>query len=90
MSCGHLLGKGGPLGSRLWCLTVSLSLSHWYPGIRLFLCDDSFVPCFVVLFCVSSGVANILMGNFELVALLCMSSWCLVIVIVLWLFICSV
>ena len=30
--CGHLLGKGGPLGSHLWCLTVSLSLSHWYPG----------------------------------------------------------
>ena len=26
--CGHLLGKGWPLGSRLWCLTVSLSLSH--------------------------------------------------------------
>ena len=25
--CGHLLGKGCPLGSRLWCLTVSLSLS---------------------------------------------------------------
>ena len=30
--CGHLLGKGWPLGSRLWCLTVYLSLSHWYPG----------------------------------------------------------
>ena len=30
--CGHLLGKGWPLGSRLWCLTVSSSLSHWYPG----------------------------------------------------------
>ena len=30
--CGHLLGKSCPLGSRLWCLTVSLSLSHWYPG----------------------------------------------------------
>ena len=30
--CGHLLGKGWPLGSRLWCLTVSLSHSHWYPG----------------------------------------------------------
>ena len=29
--CGHLLGKVLPLGSRLWCLTVSLSLSHWYP-----------------------------------------------------------
>ena len=23
---GHLLGKGGPFGSRLWCQTVSLSL----------------------------------------------------------------
>ena len=30
--CGHLLGKGLPLGSRLWCPTVSLSLSHWYLG----------------------------------------------------------
>ena len=30
--CGHLFGKGWPLGYRLWCLTVSLSLSHWYPG----------------------------------------------------------
>ena len=25
-------GEGGHLGSRLWCSTVSLSLSHWYPG----------------------------------------------------------
>ena len=24
-ACGHLLGKGLPLGSRLWCPTVSLS-----------------------------------------------------------------
>ena len=40
--CGHLLGKGCPLGSRLWCLTVSLSLSHWYPGSRMVLdCIDS-------------------------------------------------
>ena len=29
--CGHLLGKGWPLGSILWCLNVSLSLSHRYP-----------------------------------------------------------
>ena len=29
---GNLLGKGWPLGSRLWCLTVSVPLSHWYPG----------------------------------------------------------
>ena len=40
--CGHLLGKGWPLGSLLWCLTVSLSLSHWYPGSGVVLdCIDS-------------------------------------------------
>ena len=40
--CGHLLGKGWPLGSRLWCLTVSLSLSLWYPGSDVVLdCIDS-------------------------------------------------
>ena len=40
--CGHLLGKGWPLGSCLWCLTVSLSLSHWYPGSGVVLdCIDS-------------------------------------------------
>ena len=39
---GHLLGKGWPLGSRLWCLTVSLSLFHWYPGSGVVLdCIDS-------------------------------------------------
>ena len=39
---GHLLGKGRPLGSRLLCPTVSLSLSHWYPGSRVVLdCIDS-------------------------------------------------
>ena len=38
----HLLGKGWPLGSRLWCLSVSLSLSHWYPGSN------------VVLYCINS------------------------------------
>ena len=32
MPCGPLLGKDCPLGCRLWCLTVSLSLSHWYFG----------------------------------------------------------
>ena len=40
--CGHLLGKGWPLGSHLWCLTVNLSLSHWYPGSGVLLdCIDS-------------------------------------------------
>ena len=32
MHCGHLLGKGWPLGSRIGCLIVTLSLSHYYPG----------------------------------------------------------
>ena len=42
MPCGHLLGKGLPLGSRLWCLTLSLLLSHWYPGSSVVLdCIDS-------------------------------------------------
>ena len=36
--CGHLLGKGWPLGSRLWCLTVNLS----HPGSAVVLdCIDS-------------------------------------------------
>ena len=40
--CGHLLGKDGPPGSRLWCITVSLSLFHWYPGSGVVLdCIDS-------------------------------------------------
>ena len=40
--CGHLLGKDRPLGSRLLCLTGSLSFSHWYPGSGVVLdCVDS-------------------------------------------------
>ena len=27
----------GPFGSRLWCLTVSLLLSYWYPGLGWYL-----------------------------------------------------
>ena len=39
---GHLLGKAWPLCSCLWCLTVSLSLSHWYAGSGVvFYCIDS-------------------------------------------------
>ena len=53
---GHLLGKGWPLGSRLWCLNVSLSLFHWYPGSGVVLdCIDSwslhpYFLCWVVFF----------------------------------------
>ena len=40
--CGHLLRKGWPHGFRLWCLIVSLLLSHWYPGSGVVLdCIDS-------------------------------------------------
>ena len=42
MPCGHLVGKGCPLGSYMWCLTVSLSLFDWYPGSGLVLdCMDA-------------------------------------------------
>ena len=35
-------GKGLTLNSRLWCILVSLSLSHWYPGSGVVLdCIDS-------------------------------------------------
>ena len=45
---GHLLC------SRLWCLTVSLSLSHWYPGLGVVLdCIDSrsLHPYLIILNC---------------------------------------
>ena len=48
------------------------------------LCVCSMVCC--ALLCVLSSFAIILIGKRELVALLCLSSWCFVIVIVLWLF----
>ena len=54
MPCGHLLGKGWPLDSRLWCLIVKLSLSHWYLGSG------------VVLDCIDSwSLLSFLLGNFK-------------------------
>ena len=42
ITCGHLLGKGLPLGSRLCCLIMKLSLYHWYSGSGVVLdCIDS-------------------------------------------------
>ena len=36
------LERADLLGFRLWCLTVSLLLSHWYPGSCVILgCIDS-------------------------------------------------
>ena len=50
MPCGHLLGKGWPLGSHMWCLIVKLSLSHCYPGSGVVLdCIDSWsLPSFLL------------------------------------------
>ena len=50
--CGHLLGEGWPLGSRLWCLTVSLSLSHWYPwsGVELDCIDSWSLHLYLLLY----------------------------------------
>ena len=50
MPCGNLLVKGWPLGSRLWCLIVTLSLFHWYPGSGVALdCIDSWsLPSFLL------------------------------------------
>ena len=60
MACGHLLGKGWPLGSRLWCLIVSLLLSHWYPGSGVVLdCIDSWSLSSSLLLCTCSNISNI-------------------------------
>ena len=50
MPCGHLLGKGWPLGSRLWCSILRLSLPRWYPGSGVVLdCIDSWsLPSFLL------------------------------------------
>ena len=50
MPCGHLHGRGWPLGSRLRCLIVKLSLSRWYPGSGVVLdCIDSwYLPFFLL------------------------------------------
>ena len=50
LPCGHLLGKGWPLGSCLWCLIVFLSFPIWYPGSGVLLyCIDSWsLPPFLL------------------------------------------
>ena len=48
--CGHLLWMGWPRDSRLWCIIVTLSLSHWYPGSGVVLdCIDTwYLPSFLL------------------------------------------
>ena len=75
-------GKCWPHGSRLWCLTVSFLLSHWYPGSGVVLdCIDSWSLHPYLLSCIFSMI-NRLLTNFKKVSvfqskcyLLYVSSW---------------
>ena len=51
LPCGHLLGKGWPLGSRLWYLTVFLSLlgQVWYLIVSILdLCRLSYFNMIII------------------------------------------
>ena len=52
MPCGHLLGMGWPLGSRLWCLMCVCHFPMWYPGSGVVLdCIDSWsLPPFLLCY----------------------------------------
>ena len=69
MPCGHLLGKGWPLGSRLWWLIVKLALSHWCSGSCVVLdCIDSWsMPSFLhFLACKLSDVVSFMLINIKM------------------------
>ena len=65
MPCGHLLGKDWPLGSRLWCLIVKLSLSHWYPvsGMVLDFIDFWYLSPFLLWYTATFTNCNIASGT---------------------------
>ena len=67
--------------------TISMELSTLYfMGSQVEISWDSVVVMFCcALLCIHSSFAIILMGKRELVALLSLSSWCLVIVVLLFL-----
>ena len=67
MPCHHLLGKDWPLGSRLWCLFVKLSFSHWYPGSGVVLdCIDSWsLPTFLLYHINYSKNCNTISGKLK-------------------------
>ena len=72
LPCGHLLGKGWPLSSRLWCLIVTLSLSHWYPESGMALdCTNSWsLFAFLLnIFWKLSGKTCIFGASFSLVVI---------------------
>ena len=61
--CGHLLGKGWPLGSRSRYPTVSLSLSHWYSGSGVVLdCIDSWsLHPYLLLWCLFLMISRLIL-----------------------------
>ena len=77
--CGHLLGKGWPLSSRLWCLTVSLFLSHWYPGSGVVLdCIDSLsLHPYLLLLPLSEVHSQLYTGIFYCITLWFLFSYCI-------------
>ena len=78
MPCGHPLGKDWPLGSRLWCQIVKLSLSHWYPGsavvidcidcwsLPFFLLSTAWISQISVWFSRCSGKTETILGKIDL------------------------
>ena len=75
MPCGHLLEKGWPLGSRLWCLIMTLSLSHCYPGsgvvlyrfliFALFLTFIKYQQLYMCIFTVTSNENETFRWNYS-------------------------
>ena len=58
LPCGHLKGKGWPLGSCLWCLLGFCYFPIWYPGTGVVLdCIDSwFLLSFLLCFACATQV----------------------------------
>ena len=52
LPCSHMVGKGWPLRSRLWCHIGSLLLSLWYPGAGVVIdyIDSWYLPSFVPIY----------------------------------------
>ena len=49
LPCGHLLGKGWPLGFCLWCLIAFLSLSHVVSWVRYLIVSIPDLAAFLTL-----------------------------------------
>ena len=75
MPCGHLLGKDWPFGSRLWCLTVSLSLSNWYPRSGVYLIVSIPYLCTLTYFNKFTSTIFGFYKHLENLEKMCLLSW---------------